>query len=324
MSTIPTQTIKIIEDSLLNYNPDNNSYTEIGIDVNDLSKLLVRTEYLDPKTSKETLTFEEIFYDDIRTFRNMDSITAARGPITAARGPITAARGPITAARGPITAARGPITAARGPIGLQTAAEQYPQLADQILQTAAEQYPQLADQILQTAAESDPATCGKIDAPIWHDSITAARGPIGIKKELMEWYRGNYVHHVALFDNISNGGVYLSKFDLKPRYLKSGDTSKFMIGFSSNTDHISISDLTDLITYMGQLKESNRIDETVTIRRYIIGIDDYIESFPRLKQMSIETEHMQKHLKDINVLSTKLNDMCNKCKSDIVLWELDV
>jgi len=304
MSTIPTQTIKIIEDSLLNYNPDNNSYTEIGIDVNDLSKLLVRTEYLDPKTSKETLTFEEIFYDDIRTFRNMDSITAARGPI-------------------------GLITAARGPIGLQTAAEQYPQLADQILQDAAEQYPTL---------------CGKIDTPIWHDSITAARGPIGLKKELMEWYRGNYVHHVALFDNISNGGIYLSKFDLKPRYLKSGDTSKFMIGFSSNTDHISISDLNDLVTYMGQLKESNRIDETVTIRRYIIGIDDYIESFPRLKQMSIETEHMHKHLKDMNVLhdaireliktsnsnseiqvlSTKLNDMCNKCKSDIVLWELDV
>ena len=140
----------------------------------------------------------------------------------------------------------------------------------------------------------------------------------------MEWYRGNYVHHVALFDNISNGGIYLSKFDLKPRYLgfKSGDTSKFMIGFSSNTDHISISDLNDLIAYMGQLKESNRIDETVTIRRYIIGIDDYIESFPRLKQMSIETEQMQKNLKDINVLSTKLNDMCNKCKSDIVLWEL--
>ena len=263
MSTIPTQTIKIIEDSLLNYNPDNNSYTEIGIDVNDLSKLLVRTEHLDPKTSEETLTFEEIFYDDIRTFRNMDSITAARGPI-----------------------------------GLHTAAEQYPQLADQILQDAAEQYPTL---------------CGKIDVPIRHDSI---------KKELMEWYRGNYVHHVALFDNISNGGIYLSKFDLKPRYLKSGDTSKFMIGFSSNTDHISISDLTDLIVYMGQLKESNRIDETVTIRRYIIGIDDYIESFPRLKQMSIETEQMQKNLKDINVLSTKLNDMCNKCKSDIVLWEL--
>jgi hypothetical protein len=285
MSTIPTQTIKIIEDSLLNYNPDNNSYTEIGIDVNDLSKLLVRTEYLDPKTSKETLTFEEIFYDDIHTFRNIDSITAARGPI-----------------------------------GLQTAAEQYPQLADQILQDAAEKYPTL---------------CGKIDTPIWHDII---------KKELMEWYRGNYVHHVALFDNISNGGIYLSKFDLKPRYLKSGDTSKFMIGFSSNTDHISISDLTDLITYMGQLKESNRIDETVTIRRYIIGIDDYIESFPRLKQMSIETEQMQKNLKDMNVLHdairelsktsnsnseiqvlrTKLNDMCNKCKSDIVLWELDV
>ena len=324
MSTIPTQTIKIIEDSLLNYNPDNNSYTEIGIDVNDLSKLLVRTEYLDPKTSKETLTFEEIFYDDIRTFRNMDSITAARGPI----GFITAARGPI----GLQTAARGPIglhTAARGPIGLHTAAEQYPQLADQILQDAAEQYPTL---------------CGKIDTPIWHDSITAARGPIGLKKELMEWYRGNYVHHVALFDNISNGGIYLSKFDLKPRYLKSGDTSKFMIGFSSNTDHISISDLNDLVTYMGQLKESNRIDETVTIRRYIIGIDDYIESFPRLKQMSIETEHMHKHLKDMNVLHdairelsktsnsnseiqvlcTKLNDMCNKCKSDIVLWELDV
>jgi len=293
MSTIPTQTIKIIEYSLLNYNPDNNSYTEIGIDVNDLSKLLVRTEHLDPKTSEETLTFEEIFYDDIRTFRNMDSITAARGPI----GLQTAARGPI----GLITAARGPIglhTAARGPIGLHTAAEQYPQLADQILQDAAEQYPTL---------------CGKIDVPIRHDSI---------KKELMEWYRGNYVHHVALFDNISNGGIYLSKFDLKPRYLKSGDTSKFMIGFSSNTDHISISDLTDLIVYMGQLKESNRIDETVTIRRYIIGIDDYIESFPRLKQMSIETEQMQKNLKDINVLSTKLNDMCNKCKSDIVLWEL--
>ena len=293
MSTIPTQTIKIIEDSLLNYNPDNNSYTEIGIDVNDLSKLLVRTEYLDPKTSEETLTFEEIFYDDIRTFRNMDSITAARGPI-------------------------GLHTAARGPIGLQTAAEQYSQLADQILQDAAEQYPTL---------------CGKIDMPIRHDSI---------KEELMEWYRGNYVHNVALFDNISNGGIYLSKFDLKPRYLKSGDTSKFMIGFSSNTDHISISDLNDLIAYMGQLKESNRIDETVTIRRYIIGIDDYIESFPRLKQMSIETEQMQKNLKDMNVLhdairelsktsnsnseiqvlSTKLNDMCNKCKSDIVLWEL--
>ena len=303
MSTIPTQTIKIIEDSLLNYNPDNNSYTEIGIDVNDLSKLLVRTEYLDPKTSEETLTFEEIFYDDIRTFRNMDSITAARGPI----GLHTAARGPI-----------GLHTAARGPIGLQTAAEQYPQLADQILQDAAEQYPTL---------------CGKIDMPIRHDSI---------KEELMEWYRGNYVHHVALFDNISNGGIYLSKFDLKPRYLKSGDTSKFMIGFSSNTDHISISDLNDLIAYMGQLKESNRIDETVTIRRYIIGIDDYIESFPRLKQMSIETEQMQKNLKDMNVLHdairelsktsnsnseiqvlrTKLNDMCNKCKSDIVLWEL--
>lgn len=295
MSTIPTQTIKIIEDSLLNYNPDNNSYTEIGIDVNDLSKLLVRTEYLDPKTSEETLTFEEIFYDDIRTFRNMDSITAVRGPI-------------------------GLHTAARGPIGLQTAAEQYPQLADQMLQTDAEQYPTL---------------CGKIDVPIRHDSI---------KEELMEWYRGNYVHHVALFDNISNGGIYLSKFDLKPRYLKSGDTSKFMIGFSSNTDHISISDLTDLITYMGHLKESNRIDETVTIRRYIIGIDDYIESFPRLKQMSIETEQMHQHLKDMNVLHdairelsktsnsnseiqvlrTKLNDMCNKCKSDIVLWELDV
>ena len=109
-----------------------------------------------------------------------------------------------------------------------------------------------------------------------------------------------------------------------------------MIGFSSNTDHISISDLTDLITYMGQLKESNRIDETVAIRRYIIGIDDYIESFPRLKQMRIETEQMHQHLKDMNVLHdeirelsktsnsnseiqvlrTKLNDMRNKCKLD--------
>jgi hypothetical protein len=49
------------------------------------------------------------------------------------------------------------ITAARGPIGLQEAAEQYPQLADQILQDAAEQY---------------PATCGKIAAPIRQDSIT--------------------------------------------------------------------------------------------------------------------------------------------------------
>ena len=98
--------------------------------------------------------------------------------------------------------------------------------------------------------------------------------------------------------------------------------------------------------------------------KYIIGIDDYIESFPRLKQMRIETEQMHQHLKDMNVLHdeirelsktsnsnseiqvlrTKLNDMCNKCKldrtymeklnkykqteknmfTDIVLWELDV
>jgi len=178
MSSIPEQTIQIIEKLLLDYNENNNSYTEVGIDVNDLSKLLVRTEYLDPKTS-ETLTFEEIFYDDVKVFNDMSSI----------------------------------------------------------------------------------------------------------KEQLMEWYRGNYIHHVALFDNISDSGMHILKFVIRPRYLKSGDTSKFMLGFKS-----SISDMTDFITYMSQLKDSNRIDKTVTLKRYIIGVNDYIESFPMLKQLSIRAK----------------------------------
>ena len=57
------------------------------------------------------------------------------------------------------------ISAARGPIGLHSVAEQYPQLAGQLLPNSAESY---------------PALCGKIDAPIRQNSISAARGPIGL------------------------------------------------------------------------------------------------------------------------------------------------
>jgi precorrin-6B methylase 2 len=91
-------------------------------------------------------------------------------------------------------------TAARGPNDPRVA-EQYPQLADQLLLNSAESYPvlcgkitapirqdgttaargpndqQLAEQLLLNLAESYPATSGKITAPIRQDGTTAARGP---------------------------------------------------------------------------------------------------------------------------------------------------
>ena len=51
------------------------------------------------------------------------------------------------------------ISAARGPIGLHSVAEQYPQLAGQLLPNSAESY---------------PALCGKIDAPIRQDSVAGS------------------------------------------------------------------------------------------------------------------------------------------------------
>ena len=41
-----------------------------------------------------------------------------------------------------------------------------------VLHSVAEQYPQLADQLLPNSAESYPALCGNITAPIQQDSTS--------------------------------------------------------------------------------------------------------------------------------------------------------
>ena len=188
MVTISARTAKIIEDQLINYNEDNGSYTDIGIPINDLPRLLVRAEYL-TSSAPEELTFSDIFYDDITVFQDMDSI----------------------------------------------------------------------------------------------------------KEDLMGWYRGKYAHDVALFDNISDSCVRLSNFQVMPRYLKSGDVTKFMIGFKplSPKFQTQLGDFEDLVKCMDQLKTSNRIPDNVEIKRFIIGVDDYLESFPKLKQMQAYAETMK-------------------------------
>ena len=180
---ISSQTATIIEDQLINYNEDNGSYTEFGIVVDDLPRLLVRTEYL-TSSAPEDLEFSSIFYDDINVFQNMDSI----------------------------------------------------------------------------------------------------------KEYLMDWYRSKYTDGVAILDEISDGCVCLSEFQVKPRYLKTGDTSKFMIGFKfiTNVDRATINDIMILVEYMNQLKESGRIAMNAVVKRVIIGTNDYLESFPRLKQMMLQ------------------------------------
>ncbi len=167
---------KIIENQLINYNEDNNCYTELGIMVDDLPRLLVRKEFLNLSEDR-FLEFNDIFYDDLAIF------------------------------------------------------------------------------------EDDEDT----------------------KKCLMEWYYNKYTHHLGLYDSISDSCVYLSKFQVKPRYLTNGDATKFMIGFK---DIATISDLTDLIKYMDQLKLSGRLADNSSINRVIIGIYDYLETFPVIKNLT--------------------------------------
>lgn len=210
--TISARTAKIIEDQLINYNEDNDSYTDMGIPIGDLPRLLVRAEYL-TSSAPEELTFSDIFYDDITVFQDMDSI----------------------------------------------------------------------------------------------------------KEELMGWYRGKYTHDVALFDTLSDSCVCLSKFQVMPRYLKSGDVTKFMIGFKplSPKFHTTLDDFEDLVKCMDQLKTSNRIPDNVEIKRFIIGTSDYLESFPKLKQlqayaetMKAQNETMKQKLKTMN--TQQCNDMKQK------------
>ena len=108
--------------------------------------------------------------------------------------------------------------------------------------------------------------------------------------DLMDWYRSTYTDGVAILDNISDGCVCLSEFQVKPRYLKTGDTTKFMIGFKfiTNADRSTINDIMILVEYMNQLKESGRIAMNAVVKRVIIGTNDYLESFPRLKHMMLQ------------------------------------
>ena len=108
--------------------------------------------------------------------------------------------------------------------------------------------------------------------------------------DLMDWYRSTYTDGVAILDNISDGCVCLSEFQVKPRYLKTGDTTKFMIGFKfiTNADCSTINDIMILVEYMNQLKESGRIAMNAVVKRVIIGTNDYLESFPRLKHMMLQ------------------------------------
>lgn len=210
MVTISARTAKIIEDQLIKYNEDNGSYTDIGIPINDLPRLLVRTEYL-TSSAPEELTFSDIFYDDITVFQDMDSI----------------------------------------------------------------------------------------------------------KEQLMGWYRGKYAHDVALFDNISDSCVRLSNFQVMPRYLKSGDVTKFMIGFKPlspkfQTHLGDLEDLEDLVKCMDQLKASNRIPDNVEIKRFIIGVNDYLESFPKLKQMQAYAETMKAQNEAMKQKLKQHNDMKQK------------
>lgn len=202
--TSSERTAKIIEDQLINYNEDNNSYTEFGILVDDLSRLLVRTEGPASSVSDdlrlasyEELSFDDIFYDDISLFKDLDEL----------------------------------------------------------------------------------------------------------KQNLMEWYRDKYSHNVTLFDEISDGCIYLSKFQIMPRYLKSGDTTKFMIGFRSvsNKCRATVNDIEDLIDYMDQLKTSNRIADNAVIKRVIIGTDDYLESFPMLKQLQTKVDSIKSKNKQLKL-----------------------
>lgn len=214
--TISERTAKIIEDQLINYNEDNDNYTEFGILVDDLPRLLVRTEcptssVSNDLTSYEELSYEDIFYDDISLFKDLD----------------------------------------------------------------------------------------------------------GIKQNLMEWYRGKYSYNVALFDELSNGSIYLSKFQIMPRYLKSGDTTKFMIGFKSvpDTCRATVNDIEDLIEYMDQLKTSNRIADNAVIKRVIIGDDDYLESFPKLKQLHTNVDIIRAQNKAMKDCIAKFKSIRNAMDS---------
>jgi hypothetical protein len=209
--TVPTSTAEFIEDLLLNYNENNGSYTDIGIAVDNLPKLLVRPEYL--TNTDTTAKFEDIFYDDISVFKDM------------------------------------------------------------------------AD----------------------------------IKTDLMEWYHSKYAHHDALYTNMDECCIQLSKFAAKPVILKSGDTSKYMVGFifSSNTDRATISDMSDLIEYMRQLKESARIPETATINRFIIGTNDWEESAPGFKALASYVEASNQRHKEMNDWMKQFTETNSKFTADI-------
>jgi hypothetical protein len=208
-------TIKFIEDLLLNYNENNGNYTEIGISVDDLPKLLVRSEYL--TNTDPAAKFEDIFYDDISVFNDMEDI----------------------------------------------------------------------------------------------------------KTDLMEWYHSKYAHHDMLYTNMDECCIKLSKFAVKPVILKSGDTSKYMVGFTfvSNTDRATISDMTDLISYMQQLKESTRIPETAKLTRFIIGVDDWERLDTGFntgfKILSSYVEASSQRHKEMNDMLKQFNETNSKFAADI-------
>ena len=141
----------------------------------------------------------------------------------------------------------------------------------------------MRDTILTNLAAIDPQYAG-------YDSVNECR-PMGPRAaDLMDWYRSKYTDGVAILDSISDGCVCTPEFQVKPRYIKTGDTTKFMIGFkfTTNADRSTINDIMILVEYMNQLKESGRIAMNAVVKRVIIGTNDYLESFPMLKHMMLQ------------------------------------